>query len=147
MPMPSTDTREEQEGVVGSERRGDGPDGEDQDLVAVDLLASEDVRHPAEDEGAGGRGGECRRVEERHLSGPEVPLRLEDRDDHADDEQVVGIGEETHARDEHDLVLESRDLAVVERIERTGYRSRSCGHRASLGPAGEFRIERGMNGR
>jgi hypothetical protein len=39
-------------------------------------------------------------------------------DHDADHEQVVGIGEEAHARDEHDLPLKPGDMGVIERRER-----------------------------
>jgi hypothetical protein len=57
------------------------------------------------------------------------------RGDHdADDEEVISIGEETQARDEHDLHLEPADLRLVQRIEkaRLGYRRRGSAHLMAL---------------
>jgi hypothetical protein len=42
-----------------------------------------------------------------------VPDRLEEAHDDADDEEVIGIGEETHAGDEHDLPMLGGDAGVV----------------------------------
>jgi hypothetical protein len=57
------------------------------------------------------------RVEQRRLSGGQVPLFFQDRDHDADDEKVIGVGEEPHARDEHDLDLKAGDLARVELLQ------------------------------
>jgi hypothetical protein len=65
----------------------------------------------------------------------EVPLGLEQGDHDADDEEVIGIGEETHARDGHDLDLEPADLRVVQRIEkaRLGCRRHGSAHLMTAG--------------
>src|SRR5665213_2917702 len=78
------------------------------------------------------RGRERGGFENRDLSGREAPLGLQDRHDHADDEQVVGVSEKAHPRDEHDLVLKARDLAVVERGEVWGSADGSEGHALSM---------------
>jgi hypothetical protein len=57
------------------------------------------------------------RVQQRDLAGGQAPLGLDQHDHDADHEQVVGISEEAHARDEHDLPLEPGDLGVVQGVE------------------------------
>ena len=117
---PEDDPADEQERVVRRERRGDGAEREDQHLIAVDLFAPEDVGDPAEHDRAHGRSQQGRGVQPRHLGGRQFPLGFNQHHDDADDEQVVGVGEEAHARDEHDLVLEPADLGVVDRREGIG---------------------------
>jgi hypothetical protein len=114
---PEDDPADEQERVVRRECRREGPERQDQHLVPVDLLAPEDVGDPAEDDRADRGGQQRRRVQPGDLAGGKVPLGLQQRDNDADHEQVVGIGEESHARHEHDLQLEPVDLGVIERIE------------------------------
>ena len=69
---PEDDPADEQEYVVGREGRGDGPDGEDQHLVAVDPFPAEHVGDPAENDRAESRGEQRGRVEPRHLAGGKV---------------------------------------------------------------------------
>jgi hypothetical protein len=61
-----------------------------------------------------------------------VPLILEDLDDDPDHEQVVGVGEEAHARDDHDLHLKPVDLRIVERLECARCGGGGVGHEASI---------------
>jgi len=46
-----------------------------------------------------------------------MPLGLDQREGYTDDEQVVGVGEEAHAGHEHDFLVESRYLGVVQLLE------------------------------
>jgi hypothetical protein len=46
-----------------------------------------------------------------------VPKWLEQRHNDADDEEIVCVGEETHAGDEHDLPVIPGDLRVVHLAE------------------------------
>jgi hypothetical protein len=56
----------------------------------------------------------------------EVPLGLQQGHHDADDEQVVGVGREAHARDEHDLQLGLGDAGVIKCVERTRVSRRCC---------------------
>jgi hypothetical protein len=57
-------------------------------------LRAEDVRHPPEGDGTDGRREQGGGVDPGHLAGRQRPLGLQQRDDDADHEQVVGVGEE-----------------------------------------------------
>jgi NAD(P)-dependent dehydrogenase (short-subunit alcohol dehydrogenase family) len=71
-------------------------------------------------------------VQPGDLAGRHDPLGLEQRDDDTDDEEVVGVGEKAHARDEHDLELEPGDPRLVERGERPGGRWGRLAHVATV---------------
>jgi hypothetical protein len=44
----------------------------------------------------------------------DLPLAFEQRHHHADDEEVIGVGKEAHAGDEHDLPVVLCDAGVIE---------------------------------
>ena len=94
--MARQTTQEDEARREGGRER---PDRQDEDLIAVDALAPEDVGDPAEDQRADGGGEEGDRVDQRDLARGQVPLGLHQRDDNADHEQVISVGEEAHARD------------------------------------------------
>jgi hypothetical protein len=54
------------------------------------------------------------RVQQGELPGIEVPVQLDQRGRDPDDEQVVGVGEEPHPRDQDRAQVESAQRSVVE---------------------------------
>ena len=73
-----------------------------------------------------------------------MPLVLQDRHHDADDEQVVGVGEEAHAGDEHDLPVLTGDAGIVHPRQQVVMIGRAIAHRAvpvlfdREGPPGEM---------
>ena len=61
-----------------------------------------------------------------------MPLVLQNRYDHTDAGQVVGIREEAHARDERDLPMLLRDLGVVHSRENVRLVDRCIRHHRSF---------------
>ena len=50
----------------------------------------------------------------------EIPQWFEQRERDADDEKIVGIGEKSHPRNEHDLPMKRGDPRIVEVLEAAG---------------------------
>ena len=99
-----------------SEGGGKCTDDHDGGDHRVDPFAAEDVSDPTEDEGAeecteDGRSGHPARLERA-----QVPLNGDDGGDRADDEEVIGVGEEPDTRHEHCATVEFAPRGIVEKI-------------------------------
>ena len=109
-----------------SERRGEGADDHDDGDHDVHPLAAEQVGDPSEDQ-CPDEGAQDRRS--RHparLGGVEVPLGRHERGHRADDEEVVGVGEEPHARHQNRPMVETADGRVVQEASQVDRRLRQA---------------------
>src|SRR5262249_55422398 len=85
----------------------------------------------------------CGRIDKRRLKRGQLPLVAQHADDDADDEQVVGVSKEAHARDEQDFEMEGRDALLIQLLEALRLRrNRWSGHTLRWGQ-GAFRVGRG----
>ena len=98
------------------QRRGEGAEGHEPGDQPVHPGASHQVGDPAEDEGPHQGGEEGGAPQEAGLDGREVPLLLDEDEGHADDEEVVGVGEEAHRGGEGRLEVEKAQRGLVERL-------------------------------
>jgi hypothetical protein len=98
---------------IGGEGAADGAGGEDEDFDAVDALAAHHVGDAAEEQRTEGGGEEGGGFDEALFEFAGVPDRLQHGHDDADDEEVVGVGEEAHAGDEHDLPVHGGGFGFV----------------------------------
>ena len=102
---------------AGGKGAGDSSCGKDEDFDSVDALAAYHVGDTAEEEGSDGGGEKRGGGDETFFDLADVPERLEEGHDDADDEQVVCVGEETHTGDEHDLPVLFGDSGVIHLVE------------------------------
>ncbi len=110
------EARQDQHEDVRGDGRREGADDHDGRDRGVHGLAPDDVGDPAEDEGADERAEDGAAAHPARRHGREVPLGLDQRGDDADDEQVVGVGEEAHPRDQDRAPVESARRRVVEEL-------------------------------
>src|ERR1700679_539068 len=102
---------------MGGEGAADGPGGENEDFDAVDALAADHIGDAPEQERADSGGEERRGFDKALFEFAGVPQRLQHAHHNANDEQVVGVGEEAHAGDEHDLPVHGGGFGFVEFAE------------------------------
>lgn len=74
-----------------------------QHLDSVNPLATKHVGHPAKEQRTQCCGEQGCRFYEAFFELAKMPDIFQQRHDHADDEQIVGIGEKAHSGDKHDL--------------------------------------------
>ena len=87
--MPRPDVRREGAGYCSG--------GENQNFHSVDAFAAHHVRDAAEEQGADGRGEQGCRLNQAFFDLSHMPHRFEQSHDHADNEEVICVGEETHS--------------------------------------------------
>jgi hypothetical protein len=78
-----------------------------------DALAANHVRDAPEEQRADGGGKERRGFYQALFNFADVPHRLEQGHDDADDEEIIGVRKESHAGDKHDLPVLFGDTRVV----------------------------------
>ncbi len=130
MPIPRMIAKEDQPPDVRRECGGDRAESEHEHLVAVDSLAAQHVGDPAEQDGAKGRSEQGGRCDEAFLGRRNVPFALQQRHHDADNEKVVGVSEEAHARDEHDFPMQGAEFRLIHLGENIRVGGLSNGHEA-----------------
>ena len=98
------------------QRRAQRTDDHDRRDQPVHPLTAEEVGDPAEHERAQEGRGQHGAVQQGQLAGIQVPLLLDQCGGDPDDEQVVGIGEEPHAGDQHRPEMKSADRRLIQGI-------------------------------
>ena len=109
--------------MQGRSQRPDDHDDRDQ---GVDGLASDHVGDPPEDQGAKEGGQDGRSRHPTRLGRRQVPLGLDQRGHGRNDEEVVGVGEEAHPRDEHGSTVELAGRRLVQETGNRGTRGREA---------------------
>ncbi len=110
---------------AGGKRASQCADHHQQRLQAIDALAADEVSQAAEHEGAEKGRHQRNAAENGDVVAVQMPRRLDVDQRRTDDEQVVGIGEKTHARGERGAQMEKADWGVVQGIDDVG-RGRGC---------------------
>jgi hypothetical protein len=100
--------------------RGHGADRQHQHLVAIDALAPEHIGDAAEQHRAERRCEQCRRCDKTLGHRRYLPFMLEHLHHDTDDEEIVGIGEEAHPGNEHDLPMQAREARLVHARQQIG---------------------------
>ncbi len=109
-----------QEEKARGQGRGNRPDNHDHGHRDVDLLPTDHIRDPTEDEGAdespeNGRSGDPARLERA-----QVPLDGHECGHGPDNEQVVGVREESDTRDDHGAPMKLAGRRLVEKVHHGG---------------------------
>ena len=92
-------------------------------------LPADQVGDPAQRAGAHHGGGQHDGIEQGHPAGTQLPLLLDQGGGDANDEQVIGVGEEAHAADHDGAKVEPADRRLVQGTGQ-GHRA-GCGHQLS----------------
>jgi len=69
-------------------------------------------------------------------------LSVQKRHHHADDEQIVGVGEEAHAGNEHDLPMQPAEFRLIHAFEDLCAGRKRGGHRFTLRLVSRFALAR-----
>ncbi len=132
MPKPKNEPGDHQEEEVGGQGRGDRPNDHDHGDRDVDLLPTDHVRDAAEDESANERAENGCTGDPTRLQRAQMPLDRHEGGHGPDDEQVVGVGEESDARDDDGASMELAGWGLVQEIGDSWRRGGGAGLGATL---------------
>ena len=128
----------DQHPVRGRQRRPQRAHDHDRGDHPVHALTAGHIGEAPEHERAEEGGGQHRAVEQGEPARTQVPLRGDQRGGDPDDEQVVGVGEKPHPRNDHRAQMKSAQRRLIERGDQVPGTSLSHG----IPPAVKCRLAR-----